>query len=215
MAVYPPSYGVQIGNSIRETEASRLHTRGSDSASLATSWQPASTMQASPSTTPTAKQQNSLHPFNYTNGGFDSQEPSNHPSHSQQEPVHGFGAFEATDLPQNSAQPSFASDWGHYSSGSIPQSSPTHYEGSSNAFAMHPHLHPHRTVALNLAPHAILAQQTSSQADKAELDAIDDDDRFRDFAEAPPSPQRSAAAHQAAVVVSDRQGFASQQYQRH
>lgn len=29
MAVYPPSYGVMIGDSIRETEASRLKTRGS------------------------------------------------------------------------------------------------------------------------------------------------------------------------------------------
>lgn len=29
MAVYPPSYGVMIGEAIRETEASRLTTRGS------------------------------------------------------------------------------------------------------------------------------------------------------------------------------------------
>lgn len=29
MAVYPPSYGVMIGDNIRETEASRLRTRGS------------------------------------------------------------------------------------------------------------------------------------------------------------------------------------------
>lgn len=29
MAVYPPSYGVMIGDNIRETEASRLQTRGS------------------------------------------------------------------------------------------------------------------------------------------------------------------------------------------
>lgn len=29
MAAYPPSYGVMIGDSIRETEASRLKTRGS------------------------------------------------------------------------------------------------------------------------------------------------------------------------------------------
>ena len=29
MAVYPPSYGVIIGDNIRETEASRLKTRGS------------------------------------------------------------------------------------------------------------------------------------------------------------------------------------------
>ncbi len=28
-AVYPPSYGVMIGDNIRETEASRLRTRGS------------------------------------------------------------------------------------------------------------------------------------------------------------------------------------------
>jgi hypothetical protein len=33
MAVYPPSYGVMIGESIRETEASRLRTRGSVTAS--------------------------------------------------------------------------------------------------------------------------------------------------------------------------------------
>ena len=112
MAVYPPSYGVQIGDNIRETEAVRLKTRNSDFAQH-TSWQPASAplaVKSGASFTPSAAQ-GSVHGPASSDGDFDDFQGPSHPLSPQQQSPSGFDAFQRAAPSHHSQQQIFNTGW--------------------------------------------------------------------------------------------------------
>lgn len=125
MAVYPPSYGVQIGDNIRETEAVRLKTRSSDFAQH-NAWQPASGPLAAKSgalLTPSAAQ-GSVHSPASSDGDFDDFQGPSHPlSPAQQQSPSGFDAFQTAAPSHHSQQQTFGTGW---SNGPSSQSSTLH-----------------------------------------------------------------------------------------
>lgn len=204
MAVYPPSYGVQIGDNIRETEAVRLRTRGEEPASytaLQVSNAPHSHVASS---SPFALQQVDPNHVSSMDGDFDDfQGPSDGPLYSHQQPVSHFGGTNATGTSQHAKQ-TFAADWDHYPTMRHPHQMSSYQHDIRNVSPAHPYAtspdHVHGQVHAHNEP----AQPRSNHF--TEFGAMDDidDDGFGDFAEAPPSPQRDDPAQQSIPPVSDR-----------
>ena len=110
MAVYPPSYGVQINDNIRETEAARLTSRSGSTAPQTPPAGPAfHTANSGSAYMPQLEQQHSTHHSSMSDSDFDNfQGSSAHPSQTQpqQAPVAFPPAF-----PHQEQQGSFSTDW--------------------------------------------------------------------------------------------------------
>ena len=196
MAVYPPSYGVQIDDNIRETEAVRLtsrniHTAEGSSAGSATS---GSAFKRH------FEQKHSTHHSSFSDSEFDDfQGSSDHASQAGPQHVHTSNAFPPAFPPQQQQQQgSFVTDWHHNPASASAPSGPshdhlpthsteqwslarqqngnlsaaynshvTHQPAASNGFSARPHVPAHR-YANDMAQQGFGALQGSWEAGHAE-----------------------------------------------
>ena len=237
MAVYPPSYGVQIGDNIRETEASRLTSRALPTSTPRSPHRPAALSNGyACSSPPPSSQQEGFSPHSHSNGSFDSFQSASSGQlyqpqhHNHQQSLSNLGqASDARRHPQAfssnrpgdsgfSPTPNAASlDWFSSSNqNSGPAAAPSHYLHQMDPNSQVSSVRGGPVVGSGLPRLPSSSSHTASTSvgysnpptgwhvpskpqghnHAADDDGDEEDDGFGDFAEAPPSPHRTAAAAQ-------------------